>query len=919
MDRAGVLIDAKIKVSWISMQRKLFFVIVATCVFYAFPAAFAYDTVGVGITPDSFSHDRITGISWKTDIYEFENNAFSGTSNIPLRIEFNSLGFTGEKGAVPAGIGIQNMLHKYAEGSCNVDSMEPGLGLYFTSMDQEVLDSDTSNDIIVGVKLDGQQGTFPDFRTIYQDIDGTGVVGNNIYSNDELASPRKESPVTIKWRFNKGKIVKDPEGNLHKNIKCEWQKLKGEYREWHFSINAGGKQYSVGTFYLPEAYASYINSNWPIVLQGEHFGSCGSRLGTNKARVEYYDFSISSEESLSSTKIPNWKITNVIDDECGNKDQRYGAGTVIRSGKRRLFISVGHDEDTTNMKREAGMIFNGIDEPATCKADIECGPKYTCTARACIKKIEIPACLDSDGGKISYVKGTTKIGVIEQKDVCNGNAIEEFYCSENQIVSETIECYDGCKNGACINRQTNATYAFIHEGKYFKWYMANKTKFTEDINPEFELADTAYEQISKDFGVQIKNIPMFIDIHPGDEGGIGIPTIFGLGVSLPINSFEEEYMGIKGYWAKRFIVHEMVNAFTAEVTPGWPSDWWANHKSPFPTFAHLEVLKELNSPVGNKDIANIVPEDKQMMVFFERLKEKYGWDVYRKLFDEVRKDNIILDYIGDNPSIIRSHYTAAYLSIAAGKNLAEEMNSVGIGTFKPDVIKPYKIDAAIIDKIIKTRKTIYHAQFLNEKANNKEAGAYIEKAWSNFRTGEDELGLSYAKNALDLLNKGDTPSYTLQLKKGWNLFSAPTQEAQQTPFFSFDTDCRYKSSLWRYNKTNNIYDKATYATNSKESYWINTANDCSVKVKGNIYETENYFYSGNGIELSKGWNFFGGVPGEMNFNDIKGTCTFSKGPYSFNTAGNKWEKSSDMEPGKGYVVSVSGDCKLQQTGSPEFP
>ena len=42
------------------------------------------------------------------------------------------------------------------------------------------------------------------------------------------------------------------------------------------------------------------------------------------------------------------------------------------------------------------------------------------------------------------------------------------------------------------------------------------------------------------------------------------------------------------------ITHELCNLFTGEcVTAGWPTEWWANHRSPFPTMIANEVMRTL--------------------------------------------------------------------------------------------------------------------------------------------------------------------------------------------------------------------------------------------------------------------------------------------------------------------------------------
>ena len=162
-------------------------------------------------------------------------------------------------------------------------------------------------------------------------------------------------------------------------------------------------------------------------------------------------------------------------------------------------------------------------------------------------------------------------------------------------------------------------------------------------------------------------------------------------------------------------------------------------------------------------------------------------------------------------------------------------------------------------------------------------------------------------------------TFTLQLKKGWNLFSVPVKENQPTPFTSLKTDCQYKSPLWRYSNAKNSYEKATAVTGSKESFWIKAGADCSVAVKNDgAYEMDEYF--GN-FALKKGWNFIGAAPEQIGFAKINGTCTFTKGPYSFNTAANKWEKQAETGPGNGYVVAVQNDCalKFEEETPPPFP
>ncbi|GEM_PF-3431298 len=154
-------------------------------------------------------------------------------------------------------------------------------------------------------------------------------------------------------------------------------------------------------------------------------------------------------------------------------------------------------------------------------------------------------------------------------------------------------------------------------------------------------------------------------------------------------------------------------------------------------------------------------------------------------------------------------------------------------------------------------------------------------------------------------------TYVLKLKKGWNMFSTPVYENPAegvTPFAKFETTCTYKSPVWLY--WAGSYMKANNITASKLGYWVKAQDDCSVTVKGDgLHAQETYFESDVG--LNKGWNLIGAAPEEVAFAKIKGTCTFTKGPYWYNPATNAYEQPALMQPGKAYLINVPDYCKLK--------
>jgi hypothetical protein len=135
----------------------------------------------------------------------------------------------------------------------------------------------------------------------------------------------------------------------------------------------------------------------------------------------------------------------------------------------------------------------------------------------------------------------------------------------------------------------------------------------------------------------------------------------------------------------------MVNLFTAQtVSGGWPTDWWANHRSPFPLMTAVQIEhalvpqvavyhgRELSTPLGQ---------------MFLHLKDQYGWALFRRAFAAARKDGINWERIGQNPSALRTNYVCAYLQAHAPEDLASYLTGV-VPNF----------DAKMVTDILKARQ-----------------------------------------------------------------------------------------------------------------------------------------------------------------------------------------------------------------------
>jgi hypothetical protein len=82
-----------------------------------------------------------------------------------------------------------------------------------------------------------------------------------------------------------------------------------------------------------------------------------------------------------------------------------------------------------------------------------------------------------------------------------------------------------------------------------------------------------------------------------------------------------------------------------------------------------------------------------LLLMFMKLKDQYGWAMFRKMFKTAVSDRINWDAFGENPSKLRTAYTAAYLQIGAPEDitsiLAKDIPDFDERMMK-DIVKAHK-------------------------------------------------------------------------------------------------------------------------------------------------------------------------------------------------------------------------------------
>jgi hypothetical protein len=170
-----------------------------------------------------FNHAGLTQLTWTANIVQYDFVP-SPPNPFEMRLESNSIGFSGETGTCSLSIEIEDSGHSFADdivGSQLSDpptiTTFPALGLAFSSLQPSWPDDGH------GVALLADPLLSPKFGRVFEDVDGAGTLAKNIYTREALAT----LPVTVKWTVTKGDTVVNPEGSLAKNAAGDFVPLLG--------------------------------------------------------------------------------------------------------------------------------------------------------------------------------------------------------------------------------------------------------------------------------------------------------------------------------------------------------------------------------------------------------------------------------------------------------------------------------------------------------------------------------------------------------------------------------------------------------------------------------------------------------------------------------------------------------------------
>jgi hypothetical protein len=319
--------------------------------------------------------------------------------------------------------------------------------------------------------------------------------------------------------------------------------------------------------------------------------------------------------------------------------------------------------------------------------------------------------------------------------------------------------------GNCGTTSANVVYLKVYESSTSQWCVASdvwdlhSADITDPALKYFDYGDQVVATMSNLFANPLPAGTKFTYQVETPSGGAHTGSNFGIGVGVTGDAFwntanmrlasNGSTVSIKGFWGYLLTLHEAINVWTGRVSSGWPTDWWADHRSPFPNSMDFHVMDSIGRAQNNQtlinaadahfwrmaDIRNTGGYDTQVGMFDKFFANYGGYTPYVNTFTMVQADAMRWDALGANPSPLRTHYVIAYLQLGFASTTPtfntdltrSEFIASGVGA-KDTQVPDYTslISPAAVKAIADARCAITGA---------RQAGVNVSSALTSFRAG----------------------------------------------------------------------------------------------------------------------------------------------------------------------------------------
>lgn len=299
-------------------------------------------------------------------------------------------------------------------------------------------------------------------------------------------------------------------------------------------------------------------------------------------------------------------------------------------------------------------------------------------------------------------------------------------------------------------------YVQVYSSNYAKWCV--DATFWPSNSQYIEQFFTYYDGVVQTL-ISLSNInpplPIVVEVRTPTGGACSCGPRLGGQESLIVtgdafsNTFQnpKSNQSVPGFWGWLLLVHESVNAFTGFVSGGWPDDWWADERSPFPNAMDYEVMQYIGTAQNNQTLLNAAAAqyerfldpsqagyDSEVAMFVNFYNQFGGFPAYSSFFRVVKGDALQWTTVSQCPPTtcppdrnhgqLLSEYVIAYLSMAFGttSDLTPVFTAAGVGTIdtsaKPSTcptpttcdVAPYSVVSANVKSIANAHCSISAAE-----------------------------------------------------------------------------------------------------------------------------------------------------------------------------------------------------------------
>lgn len=302
-----------------------------------------------------------------------------------------------------------------------------------------------------------------------------------------------------------------------------------------------------------------------------------------------------------------------------------------------------------------------------------------------------------------------------------------------------------CGNAPNGSGTGTVDYVMVYKSSLSEWcvdrnvWSANQ----QAISGFFSYGDAVITELQGLFPITPPSQPFIFEVK-SPFGGASTGCDFGGGAycntvtdDAYYNSFSDPVTGasVSGFWGYVLTLHEAINVYTGLVSGGWPTDWWADHRSPFPNAMDAEIMQAIGTAQNNTTLLaaataqnnrfnnqsqNPSGYDSEVAMFEGFYTQFGGFGPYANAFkfaaveDGISWPSVSGDpnYTGDNDySAQLSEYVIAYLQLGFGTttDLTQTFVNSGVGTLD-NQISPYSVDPNAVLSIANAHCSIQAAK-----------------------------------------------------------------------------------------------------------------------------------------------------------------------------------------------------------------